>query len=120
MNLFIRILDGEPFEHPILEDNFRAAYPDVDIDNLPPEFARFQRVERPETGVYEVSTVSYEWVDGLVSDVWTLRPMTDQERQDKIAEVMAAPHPEHFIFSEEECAWVPDLNASGSAPDVIG
>ena len=41
MELFIRIKDGEPFEHPIFGDNFRAAFPDIDSDNLPPDFVRF-------------------------------------------------------------------------------
>ena len=41
MELFIQIRNGQPFEHPIFGDNFRQAFPDVDVDNLPPEFARF-------------------------------------------------------------------------------
>ena len=31
MRLFIQIRDGQPFEHPIIEDNFREAFPDIDI-----------------------------------------------------------------------------------------
>ena len=44
MNLFIRIVDGQPFEHPIFEDNFKQAFPDVDLNNLPSEFLKFVRV----------------------------------------------------------------------------
>ena len=44
MELFIQIRDGLPFGHPIYGDNFRQAFPDVDLENLPPEFARFERI----------------------------------------------------------------------------
>lgn len=62
MQLFIRVKDGQPFEHPIFEDNFRAAFPEVNIDNLPDGFAKFVRVSPPALGVYEKNqTVSYEF-----------------------------------------------------------
>jgi hypothetical protein len=47
MNLYIRIKDGQPVDHPIIEENFIQAFPDIDINNLPPEFARFNRLEMP-------------------------------------------------------------------------
>lgn len=83
MELFIRIKDGQPFEHPIFGDNFRQAFPDVDVNNLPPEFAKFERVERPALGVYEVLTSeepTYELVDGVYKDVWHKRDMTVEEK----------------------------------------
>jgi len=84
MELFIRIVDGQPFEHPILGDNFIQAYPDVDVDNLPPEFARFERVEQNVTPTtFEVAESTYTWVDGVVKDVWSVRPMTDEEETQK-------------------------------------
>lgn len=73
MRLFIRIKDGQPFEHPILEKNFRQAFPHIDVDNLPPEFAEFIRVQRPTPtlGKKIVSAVcSYQWDGDKVSDVW--------------------------------------------------
>jgi hypothetical protein len=85
MELFIRVVDGQPFEHPIFGDNFREAFPDVDVDNLPAEFARFERVAQPHTaGVYEVEEYTYQWVDGVVKDVWVTRPMTDAEKSEKV------------------------------------
>lgn len=88
MELFIRIVDGQPFEHPIFGDNFRQAFPDVDVDNLPPEFARFERVENPSSvGTFEIAEVSYQWVDGIVKDVWVVRPMTDEEETQKRSEL---------------------------------
>jgi hypothetical protein len=80
MELFIQIRDGQPFEHPILGENFKTAFPNIDVNNLPPEFARFERVVEPIANVFEVVAGShYEWVGDVVKDVWTLRPMTAEE-----------------------------------------
>lgn len=124
MNLFIRIKDGQPFEHPIMGDNFRDAFPHIDTDNLPPEFARFKRFEPPIIGAYEVyEGATYEWIDGIVKDVHHVRPMTDAEKANKIAKAMAEPHPDGWVFNEDVCEWVPpefSADLSGSEPDVIG
>jgi hypothetical protein len=74
MELFICIKDGQPFEHPIFGDNFCQAFPNVDTNNLPPEFARFERIERPTLGIYEIMVLdqpTYELVDGVCKDVIT-------------------------------------------------
>jgi len=87
MELYIQVRNGQPFEHPIFGDNFRHAFPGIDVDNLPPEFAVFQRVPQNVTpGPFEVAEVSYQWFDKIVKDVWSVRPMTDQEKAAKIAE----------------------------------
>lgn len=86
MELYIRIKDGQPFEHPIFGDNFRQAFPDIDVNNLPPEFARFERVEPPVLGEHEMlvsETPTYELVDGVYKDVWQKRDMTAEEREAK-------------------------------------
>jgi hypothetical protein len=124
MELFIRIIDGKPFEHPIMGENFCQAFPDVNTENLPPEFARFERIEKPMIGVYEFyEGVTYELFDGVWKDVHHLRPMTAEEKAEQIAYVLAQPHPDGWVFDEERCAWVPDrpsTNLPGSAPNVIG
>lgn len=74
-DLFIRIVDGQIFEHPISGENFRAAFPHVDTNNLPDNFARFIRVPCPEPdeGKYIVSaSCSYQWDGDVVKDVWEL------------------------------------------------
>ena len=83
MELFIRIKDGQPFEHPIFGDNFRQAFPEVDVNNLPSGFARFERIARPILSVYEVMISpepTYELVDGVYKDVWHKRDMTTEEK----------------------------------------
>ena len=127
MELYIRILDGQPFEHPIFADNFRQAFPNVDTNNLPPEFARFERIEQTAHGVYEVyEGVTYDWFDGVIKDVHHVRAMTAEERQTKIDEAKAAftPKEDGWVFDEDKCLWIPpadpQLQVSGSAPNVIG
>ena len=83
MKLFIRIVDGQPFEHPIFEDNFKEAFPDVDTNNLPPGFAEFKRIEPPNIGMFEAAELIYGWDGAIVKDVWTVRPMTVDERNQR-------------------------------------
>ena len=88
MELFIQIRDGQPFEHPILGSNFREAFPHIDVNNLPPEFARFERIECPDQATtFQVDVVSYQWVNGIVKDVWSVRDMTAEERAAKIEKI---------------------------------
>lgn len=73
--LFIRIVDDQIFEHPILEQNFRMAFPNVDVDNLPPEFAEFIRVPCPEADEGKIivsASCSYQWDGDVVKDVWEI------------------------------------------------
>ena len=84
MNLYIQLQNGEPVNHPIMEDNLRQAFPEMDLNNLPETFARFERVVPTELSVYEVSEGStYEWADGIVKDVHHRRAMTLEERTAK-------------------------------------
>lgn len=87
LELYIKILDGQPYEHPIFADNFKIAFPDVDVNNLPVDsFAKFVRVDVPVLGVYEVyEGVTYQWVGEVVKDVHSVRSMTDEERAVKTA-----------------------------------
>ena len=84
MDLFIRLKNGNPFEHPILGDNFRQVFPDVDVNNLPEWAVKFVRVECPTIDVYDVyEGVTYEWSNNVVTDVHHIRLMTDDEKLEK-------------------------------------
>ena len=113
MELFIRIKDGQPFEHPIFGDNFRQAFPDVDTSNLPERFARFVRVEAPAIGVYEnYAGVTYELIDGVYKDVHHVVPMTEQqkiEKQNTVKANWAAGDYASWIFNEVTCSFAPPV-----------
>lgn len=114
MELFIQIRDGQPYEHPIHGDNFREAFPDVDVNNLPPEFARFERIACPNnTNPFEVMECTYQWVDGVVKDVWVPRPMTDSERAEK--ETTLTDNCNLYIRLETEGAQIKIANAQNDA-----
>ena len=101
MNLYIRMVDGAPFEHPLFEDNFREAFPNVDVNNLPPEFAKFERVPEPRPGIFEVvDGLSYQVVNNVVKDVWHIRAMTDVERTEKI-EILKRNAAEIIVFLKQ-------------------
>jgi hypothetical protein len=53
-NCFIRIENGQPVDHPITIDNFLTVFPDIDIVNLPDNYAYFLRLPRPKVGPYQI------------------------------------------------------------------
>ena len=112
MNLYIRIKDGVPFEHPIFEQNLKNAFPDVDTNNLTSDFARFVRVEQPTVSVYEVAELVYGWDGDVVKDIWTIRSMTQEEKQEKqnnVKNKWNATGYVSWIFNETTCAFEPPI-----------
>lgn len=108
MELFIQIRDGQPYEYPILGDNFRQAFPHIDVDNLPPEFARFVRTPAPyPDGAYRKVVERYKWDGGMVVDDWFICDMTAEEKAAKIAREMAGkPEGDQWVFDETLCVWL--------------
>lgn len=120
LKLYIKLENGQPILHPILHNNFVAAFPNIDPENLPPDqFAKFIRVTKPNIGVYEILVSEkpvYEWVGDVVKDVWKIRPMTDVEKETKqqIAKGVWAARPQAenwaaWTFDEATCGYVPPI-----------
>ena len=114
MRLFLRIKNGQPFEHPIVEYNFVQAFPDVDLNNLPPDIVEFKRVEPPALGVYQKNlTVTYKKVGEFWTDVFSYDVMTSEEKaalQQETKGAWAANNgPASWTFNEEICAYVPPV-----------
>jgi hypothetical protein len=113
MNLYIQLENGEPVNHPIVEENFVQAFPEIDLNNLPNNYARFERVPAPAIGVYEVSEGStYEWVNGVVKDVHHVRAMTLEERtakQNALKEHWKTRGLDSWVFDEESCTYQPPI-----------
>lgn len=108
MRLFIKIVDGQPFEHPITDENFREAFPDVDMNNLPEGFAEFIRVEPPTTNRFEVCEKgAYEKVGDKYTDVYLVRPMTEEEKTEIINKQKAAKPKENWRWDDINCRWLP-------------
>lgn len=85
MKLYIRVVDGAPYLHPVVEENLLQIHPEIDVNNLPADWAPFQRVQRPSyvaadfVVVAEESTYILE--GAVVKDYWAVRAMTPEERQ---------------------------------------
>jgi len=113
MNLYIQLENGQPINHPIMEDNLIQAFPEIDLNNLPENFARFERISCPLENPYEVyEGVTYEWDNGIVKDLHHLRPMTAEEKAAKQTETkeMWAEHGfVSWIFNEELCIFDPPV-----------
>jgi hypothetical protein len=81
MKLYIQTENGQTVNHPAFESNLIAAF-----GGVPDHWKPFVRVERPTLGVYEVlesEQSSYQMVDGVWTDAWSVRPMTDEEKAAK-------------------------------------
>lgn len=119
MELYIQIRNGQPFEHPIFSDNFRQAFPNINVNNLPPEFAKFERVECPVLGVYQVmiqDEPTYELIDGGYKDVWHVRELTAEEKTAKqqVSKDAWAALPNRGNFT----AWVFDETTLNYVPPI--
>jgi len=78
MNLYIETENGVIKNHPAFEDNLLQAFGVV-----PAHWVRFNRVERPVLGVYQVMAseeATYELVNSVWTDVWKVREMTTEEK----------------------------------------
>ena len=124
MDCYIRVLNGAPFEHPIVKQNMSQAFPEINLDNLPPEFAGFIRIAAPILGVYEKNqTVAYDLAEGMAgtyTDVFHSDPLTAEEitaKQEGVKAEWAVYGHESWTFNEATCAYeapipYPDNGAS--------
>jgi hypothetical protein len=81
MNLYIETENGVTKNHPAFEDNLIQAF-----GSVPAHWELFTRVERPVPGIYQVlenQEAVYAKVDGVWTDVWTVREMTTEEKAAK-------------------------------------
>ena len=79
MNIYIKTENGVPKNHPAFEDNLIQAF-----GVIPANWEPFIRVERPVPDVYQVlesQEAVYAKVDGVWTDVWTVRDMTAEEKE---------------------------------------
>lgn len=125
--LYIRMINGRPVDHPMLRSNIESAFPEVDFDNLPDWLMRFERVEKPQAGVYEIVNGPVYTIDGnVVKDQWILRAMTEEEKllkQTRARSFFAADNMSGtrstWVFDEKGCCFVPPVPypADGGAYD---
>jgi hypothetical protein len=110
MKLYIQVENGQTVNHPAFEDNLLQAF-----GQIPSNWEPFIRVQRPVLGVYEVfetNQPTYQKIDGVWTDVWASRQMTQVEKQNKqqsIKDDWANDGFASWIFSEEKCLFEPPI-----------
>lgn len=114
-NMIIRLKNDQPFEHPMLVENFVQAFPDVDVNNLPEWVTTFERVAAPDIGVYEIAEgPTYEKIGNVVRDSWSVRPMTETEittLQNNVKSQWAADSTyQSWVFDKTVCNFKPPVD----------
>jgi hypothetical protein len=115
MSLFIKVVDGQPVGHPMLEENLRQVIPDFDPNNPPFDFVKFERVPPPHIiGVYQIHEgTTYVFDGGVVKDKHSVRNMTAEEiaaKQNLAKELFARDVGySSWIFNPSTCAFDPPV-----------
>lgn len=79
--LFIKIKDGQPFEHPMTLESIQYIVPNFDPNNIPEGFAVFEDVHfESNPAPFDVDDYKYVIDGAIVKKVWFTRKMTDAER----------------------------------------
>lgn len=114
MYIFIQVKDGQPINHPALPLNLIQAFGDI-----PSDWEPFIRVQAPQLGIYQIldpPEATYQKVNGVWTDVWSLRDMTPEEKsakQQKVKDAWAArPQAQNWsawTFDEATCTYVPPI-----------
>lgn len=113
MNLYIRLKNGQPFEHPLTEQNLLLVYPDIDLNNLPLYVARFVSTTKPASSIYQVVEESYIIENNVVTQLWTVRNMTSEEKLaiQEQAKLMAVNKDDSsLVFNPVTCQFVPPIS----------
>ena len=86
--LFIKIIDGQPVDHPLLDINLKHIY--GSLEDIPPEYKLFLRVPQNVTpGHFQKAVATYQEVDGVWQDVWGIEDMNEEETVAREKEIHA-------------------------------
>lgn len=90
MTLFIKLENGQPVSHPVVEENFRTLFPNESFapfftaDNVEPlGFGIYDYSNQPSCGRYEkaVEVTPVRNESGIWKQTWQVVPMTAEEKQ---------------------------------------
>jgi hypothetical protein len=114
MNLYIETENGAIKNHPAFESNLIQAF-----GSIPAHWEPFIRIERPMPGVYQVleyDEAAYAKVNGVWTDVWSVREMTAEEKTAKQQTVVTAFNNREYAsnwsawtLDEATCMMVPPI-----------
>jgi hypothetical protein len=101
-NLYIKIENGQPIDHPVVEENLIEVF-----GSIPDNYQPFQKtVCNLPTDVYETHAREYQCIDGIWQETWTVVPMPEEEKQDKINSSRSQGCGyASWIFNEDTCRY---------------
>jgi hypothetical protein len=106
MNFYIKVVNGAPVNHPILEENILEAFElsKITEDFLnEQQFVRYERREVP-SGSVGISENGYELCeDGVVRNVIITRELTQEEKVDEWVR-----RPRNFFLAQSDWTQLPD------------
>jgi hypothetical protein len=121
MNLYIETENGQTKNHPAFEENLLQAFGEI-----PSHWEPFVRVERPVPTLYQIfdsQEPTYQKIDGVWTDVWSLRDMTAEEKSAKQQAAKddwaALPNRDNFTawtFDEATCTYLPPITYPTEQP----
>lgn len=114
MKLYIQVENGRTINHPALESNLLQAF-----DRIPENWEPFVRNERPSVGPYEIlesEMPTYQKIDDVWTDVWTINTMTEEEKIAKQQAVIATFNDREQ--SENWSAWTLDETTCTMVPPI--
>jgi hypothetical protein len=79
MNLYIQIKNGQPINHPVFEDNLIEVFGCV-----PEDWEKFVRAEHPQLEEHEIFDdphVIYEKINGVWTDIFQIKEISEEEKQ---------------------------------------
>lgn len=111
MKLFIQVENRNTINHPAFEENLIQAFGCVP-DNWEP----FERKLKPEIQTYQLfesEEPSYEKINGVWTDVWYIREMTEEEKTNKQNTVKSqwlesdlSKSFNSWVFDENTCSYI--------------
>lgn len=124
MNLYIETENGQIKNHPAFEDNLIQAF-----GAIPAHWEPFTRIERPVPSMYQILESDepvYAKVDGVWTDVWTVRDMTAEEKAAKQQVVIDAFNAREqaenwsaWTLDEATCTMVPPIPRPAPVEGVL-
>jgi hypothetical protein len=107
MNLYIKIENGQPVDHPAIEENLIHAF-----RSIPSNFAPFNRVQRPDnllTSPFQIAQCTYTLMDDGITwqDTWSAIQMTADEQAALIAQTQTNPPCPNITLDTTTLKWNP-------------
>jgi hypothetical protein len=107
MKLYIETENGQPKNHPAIEENLIQAF-----GSIPDNWVLFTRLDYPLLSVFEIyEGVTYELINGAYTDVHHVRSMTSKEIEAKKFATVTAWENRYpsWVFDESLCLFEPPV-----------